>query len=235
MAVTLKPEVLNAWPPHGWIFTTTLPDGTKWFAPQPLINTFRVQVGEIIKWRKNNPIIAGKLKLSTDWDTVANELIQQTVERLQRMHKGDHYLTSSEVVIDTQKKTSLWVAVKQVVDVAVNGERTLQDWLGDGGVPVSRELAESRSAICEDCPQNSKSHWSLFFTAPIAKGFAKLIEIKNEMKLHTPSDAKLGACKACDCCLPVKVWVPLTHIKCNMSKETEGKLADRCWVTKETL
>ncbi len=235
MAVTLKPEYLSKWVPGGWIFRQTLPDNKGvWEAPNPLANTFRQQVGNILQWRKHNAGVAAKLKLKADFETIAQELIDQTVSRLQRMPKADVYLTSDSPAAAAdepgKKKHSVWSFVKGVAVAAVEGEEILREWLGAGGKPVSRDQAEHRALICADCPQNTRKHWGLFFTRPLAQAFAKTIEFKNQLKLETSRDSELGACKACSCVLPLKVHVPLSHVLAHTSQDTLGKLDPRCWI-----
>lgn len=234
MPVTLKPETLNAWPPGGWHYSQTLSNGEVWQAPSPLNFNFRQQVQNILNWRKSNPIITTKLKLSLDPDVVAQELIDQTVARLKYLKGADSYLKYDDAVKLDEKKTALiWEYVKKGVAAAVTGEETLRDWLGSGGKPVPHELAESRARICSDCPQNTKSHWSLSVFGTAAQAVKSIVELKNGMKLKTSYDEKLGVCKACLCPLETKIFVPLPHILDNMDEETKGRLWENCWIAAE--
>jgi len=236
MALTIKAEYLKKWIAGGWQFTQALPDNLgSWHAPDPLINTFRQQVANVVSWRKANPAMTVKLKLSTDWDAVEREMIAQNVARMQRLPKGEYYLTSDEPVPSPsdKKKPSLWSAVKDVAVAVVNGETPLQEWLGEGGVPVASEWAEQRASVCVDCPQNTRRHWSLFFTRPVAALFAKTVEERNRLKLSTRHDKDLGACKACGCVLELKVHVPMKHIEAHTKEEVWPKLWENCWMKKE--
>jgi hypothetical protein len=243
MALTIKPEYFEKWPAGGWKFEQALPGnlGT-WHAPDPLSNSFRKQVGNVVAWRKANPAMTVKLKLSVDWDTVAGEVIAQNVARLRKMPKGDYYLIDDAPVIPSNpaQKKSLWAFVKEagaaVVEGAVevaNGETVLQDWLGAGGTPVLPTLAEHRAGVCVVCPQNTRKHWSLAFTKRVAALFTKTIEERNKRKLSTTHDNELGACAACMCVLELKVHVPTKHIEAQTKPETWAKLDPKCWMLEE--
>lgn len=234
MAVTLTDKTLQSWPPSGWEFSTRLPNGETWSAPSPLNFSFRQQVANIIAWRKANPVVATKLNLSVAWDAVSAELIQQTVERLQRMPRGEVYLQSTDVPIVEAEKKSLWQSAKSLVAAATSGEETLREWLGEGGVPVAHDLAERRAQVCNICPKNDQTHWSKFFFGSAANSIRKIVERKNHLKLSTTFDPELGSCTACLCPLETKVHVPLKHILAHMDEETKAKLHVSCWITHET-
>lgn len=241
MALTIKPEWLAKWIHGGWQFSQPLPDNKGfWYAPEPLINSFRQQVGNIITWRKANPVITTKLKLSTDWDTVTGELIQQNVSRLLKIPRGDYYLQSDEpITLQPTQKKSLWqhvksgaAAVVETVKDAISTKELMDEWLGEEGKPVERDQSETRAGICVECQQNTRKHWTLFFTRPAAKLFARTVEMKQQMKLETSHDKELGACKACRCVLELKVHVPLKHIKAH-ERHGMQKLDPKCWILKE--
>lgn len=240
MNVTLKPEVFEKWPPQGWKFVTVLPvpPGGKWEAPNPLGNTFRQQVDNIISWRRHNPVIATKLQLTTNWETVAQELTKQTIERLQAMRGGDTYLIDPDALsipaVPSQKKTT-WDRIKRVAAAVADGEQILSDWLGDGGMPVDSSLSNFRAEICSDCPKNAKKHWSHYITGPVADAITATAELKHQVRLTTHHDSQLGTCTACLCWLPLKVHVPLKYILYQMRPEVKKDLDPRCWITKERL
>lgn len=116
----------------------------------------------------------------------------------------------------------------------VAGAGVLLDWLGDGAKPVSQELANKRAEICSTCPQNVKTDLTSFFTVPAANMIRQQIEIRGEMKLSTPFDAKLGICQACACPLTLKPHVQLSYILKKLSPEVRAKLDPRCWMNLET-
>jgi hypothetical protein len=50
------------------------------------------------------------------------------------------------------------------------------------------------------------------------------------MNLHVLNEEKLKVCGACECILPLKVWVPMKFIKDTTPTE---KLHPDCWILKE--
>lgn len=99
---------------------------------------------------------------------------------------------------------------------------------------MNRELAESRAGICSDCPQNSPKTWKDFFNVSAQAFMQGQLEKKNEMKLETSIDDKLGVCQACLCPMKLKVWTPLKHILAKMPADVKPRLDPRCWILKET-
>jgi len=99
---------------------------------------------------------------------------------------------------------------------------------------VEQTLADSRAAICADCPKNDGGDFTAYFTEPIANKIRTQLEIRGDLQLRTPSDEKLTVCSACDCPLKLKVWVPLDHILAHTSPEVKTKLDPRCWILKGT-
>src|SRR5260221_12430720 len=113
-----------------------------------------------------------------------------------------------------------------------NGAAILDDWLGDGGLPVSLPQAEARAFICKSCPLNvSPNWWHKFFMDPIARAICQTISIKNQIELKLSSEEEVHMCKGCGCAIKLKVHVPIKHIKAH--HKPEHKYDERCWVTKE--
>lgn len=120
------------------------------------------------------------------------------------------------------------------------GVATLKDWLGDGGIPVPPEQSASRALACtsgdEDrpCPHNIEAGWwSRNVTNPIAQEILKQIEVKNRLKISTPSDAYLHVCSKCRCCLPLKVHAPIKFIAAHLTEETFSSMPAFCWQRQE--
>lgn len=117
----------------------------------------------------------------------------------------------------------------------------LIDWLGEGGIPVSKDMAEHRASICisgfdggKPCPRNRSPKWWEFAKEPIAEAILGTLEAKNAMDLHVSVEDDLHMCDVCGCCLPLKVWVPIHHV---IKHSTEAQLAEfpaHCWIKKET-
>lgn len=112
------------------------------------------------------------------------------------------------------------------------GIRLVVDWLGSGLVPVPRAEAEQRAAICVTCPQNQTGDLWQRLDAKAADGLKRLLSIKADMTLATTLDGKLKTCVACDCHLPLKVFVPMKHILDNTTPEVMANLDPRCWILK---
>ena len=116
----------------------------------------------------------------------------------------------------------------------------LVDWLGNGGKPVAHELAEKRAAVCtalrysdKACPFNVEPRWWERFKMKVAEVIKDQLAIKNKMGVWVSVESELNMCKACGCCLPLKVHVPIEHIRDHTRPETFQKFPSWCWITKE--
>lgn len=105
------------------------------------------------------------------------------------------------------------------------------EWLGGGGVPVSQTQADMRSHICETCPKNVENGWWDRVKSAIAYAIRSHLEQKNMMGLRVFNEDKLGMCKACGCCIKLKVWVPIEHIRNHPSVEN---FPPWCWIPSES-
>src|SRR5262249_27257680 len=106
----------------------------------------------------------------------------------------------------------------------IEGVKALTDWLGDGS-PVSEMVAEARSCRCivgndgNPCPLNRSPKWWEFAKTIASEWIRAELELKNHMKLRVQREDDLHMCAACGCCLPLKVWTPIEHIKNHLPKE----------------
>lgn len=236
----LKPEVLAAWPPQGWIY---FQPQTNWWAPAPLQNNFAQQVNNIIKMRRANP----QFKMATDFKTVAQDLERYTEKRIKSNPK---FCVGEEAVLAQKKspaslRSPLLRAAAAVASGVIRVDpKALEAWLGAGGKPVPRELAERRAEICSVCPANSSSPncpenlrhtWRDWVTAPVADWLRRYLGYKHAMELSTSHDAGLGKCLACRCELELKVHAPLEHIRANLEEDAlvELRKYPDCWVLRE--
>lgn len=119
---------------------------------------------------------------------------------------------------------------------------TLRDWLGDGGIPVDRSLAEKRLSIClhgnngKLCPLNVEPKWwETALKNPIAEVIRAELELKNSMGLSLPDEESAGICKICGCCLILKPWTPIEHITKHLDERTLSKAPDFCWMKLESM
>ena len=121
----------------------------------------------------------------------------------------------------------------------VDGAQTLKDWIGDG-VPVRQEHANGRAMACLagnnglPCPHNkAPKWWERFFKDPVAGFIRRQLEVKNRMKLTTPHDESIHMCSICGCCLTLKVWTPIGHIKAHTPNHLLGQFPIYCWQRRE--
>jgi len=123
-------------------------------------------------------------------------------------------------LMDTLRKTSKGAAV-------------ITDWLGAGGNPVSLEQADRRARSCIGCPNNVSPNWWNKTTGSIAAAMRDMLAIKNDCQMHIAVEDKLHVCRACGCCLPCKIWVPIVHISKMLDKQTVLDLPSHCWMKQE--
>lgn len=107
-------------------------------------------------------------------------------------------------------------------------------WLGEGGKPVPRELAQSRADVCVQCPWRDDSN---DIYSRLAKNVASIvrrqIELKSEMKLEVDGEDRLTICGICWCVLKLKVHVPIKFIEQVTDDETRKAFPSYCWIRRE--
>lgn len=242
----IKPEILGGWGPGGWQFYQ--PE-TNWWAPLPLANNFQAQVKNIIAHRQANP----RFNLPVDEATVSAELEAFTEARWRKTYSDRgmvKFLRESEEdkkkeLPDTRplSKPSTRVAGRAggVVRAAVGlggkalgmDTRGLEEWLGAGGKPVARELAENRAAVCAGCPANQRG-WRELLTVAAANRIALYLEQKHRLLLATPYDTALEECEVCHCVLTLKVWQPLEFALTSTDPEEHRQKNPQCWIVTES-
>lgn len=109
----------------------------------------------------------------------------------------------------------------------------LIDWLGSGGVPVPRELAEHRASICLDCPQHVAPKWWEKAKGSIADAIKSQLATKHSFGLELPHEDVMRMCKICGCCTALKCWTPISHIKSYTPIPEITKYPAHCWIRKE--
>lgn len=178
------------------------------------------QAAELVqKHRLQNP----QFNLPDDFHSVRREIIQYNRQRL-----GIPPDDSPPKFIPQPPKRAA-VVVDHVSKTAA-GIRLVVDWLGSGLRPVPASEAEARAKICATCPQNQTGDLWQRLDAKAADGLKRLISIRSEMALFSPYDSQLKTCLACDCHLPLKIFVPMTQILANTSDDVFAKLDNRCWI-----
>lgn len=110
------------------------------------------------------------------------------------------------------------------------GIGTLTAWLGDGAEVVDQAMAQKRTEICIKCPLNQAGP---VLTEAVAKAIKAQIDLRNHLGLRTQGIKSLRTCKACDCFLPLKVFVPFERIA--PDDEEKKRLDPSCWLLSEKL
>lgn len=127
------------------------------------------------------------------------------------------------------------MSVRNRIQQANQARHILNDWLGEGGQPVTLEDAQRRADICtkgcdgEMCPCNDADPswtWNLVSQFYISRQMA----LKETMKLHLKDEDKLHTCSKCGCVLRLKVWTPFQHIFRHMSDQQFDQFPDWCWL-----
>jgi hypothetical protein len=203
----------------------------------PIVGSFNHVVEQVMMLRQANQFLAERHGWRLDREGIEHEVDQYNTARciaggwLGFIVQDDPNPPAPLYVMpQAQKKTN---AVGRVRNVAA-GVGVLLDWLGGGAKPVEQSLADSRAAICADCPKNSGGDFLAYFTKPIADKIRTQLEIRGDLQLRTPHDEKLTVCSACDCTLRLKVWTPMEHILAHTPEDTKTKLDPRCWILKGT-
>lgn len=224
----------EAWPPGGWQFIQ--PEG-----PLEIMGlSFTKTTDALLAFRLKNPGLVKKHNWTTDFETVANEVDTYNDARCRAHGWLDYVSAESDPTLPfSYSPRSFQLKPKAAVGAGVvknvkAGVKTLLDWLGHGGRPVDKALAETRASICAGCPKNGKGGFEHYFTVPASQAIKLQLEIKNDLKLTTSYDDRLNVCEACLCPTRLKIWCPMEHILKEMSEETKTKLDPRCWILKES-
>lgn len=121
----------------------------------------------------------------------------------------------------------------------ITGAMALADWLGDNGEPVTRMLAEFRAHRCvmgndgRPCPKNGEANWWDKVKHVIADWIRRELEVKAQMQLKVSHEESLGMCKACGCCLRLKIWAPRVHLAKHTTPKQLAEMPDYCWMKRE--
>lgn len=200
--------------------------------------SFNTVVQAVIDLRRGNRWLVSDKGRSLEFEAVANEVDEQNASRCIAHGWNDFVMegvsTSPRNFPNPQRLQQAVAAVGSSTLRTIGGIKLILEWLGDGGKPVSRDLAETRAAVCVTCPKNGDPNFIEELSAMAAEGVRKKLEIKNEMQLMTSHDLKLHTCKACSCFLKLKIWTPLDVIRGETSDAVKKELVPQCWILKET-
>lgn len=121
---------------------------------------------------------------------------------------------------------------REILNTAA-GLATLNEWLGEGGRPITHEVAETRALICARCPMNQKGHWWNIIKSGVAEAIRRHIAVKDCLEVETIHDPELGTCRICSCNLPLKIHVPIHYVKKNMPEGQLQQFPAHCWIVRE--
>ncbi len=106
-----------------------------------------------------------------------------------------------------------------------------KSWFGNGGEPVSIELAQARANVCLKCPMNYKGDWLWSMATQLAINAQS--NLRRLMNIRLEGEENLGVCEVCGCKTKLKSLVPIKHIYRTMSGEQLTKYPSNCWIPKE--
>lgn len=217
------------------------PNGFQYFQPETGWNNlehspqsqwdFKLLCRDVQTMRKANP----RFNLPTDLNQIEIEVRQTNALRMLSISGGEYYIQEDSAPAVASLKKVLRPLRKPAgavgaVSKLITGVNVLLDWLGSGGVPVSKETAERRASVCITCPMNQAGDW---FTDTASALIRSQIGAKNDLSLSTIHDDKLNTCKICLCPLPLKIWAPLEAVKAHMKDEVRKELPEYCWIIRE--
>lgn len=213
---------INGWqffqPQTGWDLQKNSPQAA-W--------SFDMAVDAIINHRKAN----ARFGLSTDKNTVQEELDQTNALRMQAIPGGDNYIIVDPGAAPPKSEPR---TLSQKLHAVAVGANTIVLWLNSGAEAVAQDLANKRAETCSKCALNDSGDWTRHFTMPAQNAIRYAVSQRKEWNLSTPFDAKLNICSACLCPIPLKVHMPFKIIKDNIPKESFDALAPDCWIRAES-
>lgn len=115
----------------------------------------------------------------------------------------------------------------------IKGTRIVAAWIAAGAPMVSQQLAEERSSVCMQCPQNKPSK-SLGFLGTLV---IATVNLRSLMRTKNRLRSGLAVCAVCECPLPHKVTMPIDEIAKGIALD-KGELLlfpDKCWIRKELV
>lgn len=218
--VSITPINPGGVPPGGWNYTEA---ATGWSYPDVYAGTWGQLINAIIQHRQANP----KYGLSLVQSDVEYAAGKQIYDRLSPVDRDRFFRVSDTSYVPpptAQKKTGVAAFVDRLRSDA-KGAEILSDWLGAGGEPETTERATERASICRTCPHNVPAKKIETWLAARIKQYE---EVKHSITLKTEHDADIKGCSVCGCWLPLKVWVPVEHLK-----NDADDFPSHCWIRKE--
>lgn len=203
----------------------------------PFVGSFRECVNFEAGFRRKNPALAEKLRLSPDLASVEAWVDEQNAIRCLQHGWGNFVMAdASPFTIDEAQKKSLFARVAGGLASGKAALSAYQSMFGPEG-PVGTELAERRAAVCASCPQNdTKNGIYAYFVKAAADEIMSILGALKDLNLTTSRDSDLGICQACNCPMRAKVFVNIKNIGANVPADARGKLQKedpRCWILAE--
>lgn len=109
------------------------------------------------------------------------------------------------------------------------GLSVLMEWLGDDAICVDQHTAQVRTNTCLVCPLHSEGS---LVTEAVAKAIKNQVDIRNKLGLKTAGIKSLKFCGACNCYMPLKIFIPIERIA--PDDELKEKLDPKCWMLSES-
>lgn len=218
--VKIRPEI--SFPPGGWQF---LQPETGFKAPHPGYENRFKTAKTIAAHRRSNPhkfTDFSETKALADLETF-------TWHRLRGDPKYCIVPATAQPETSPAEKKSPGVMAR--IARLAGAVKTFRSWIGDGMEPVSYAQAQSRANVCEGCPLNHKGDVLNRIAGTVAGAIKDQMQVKQHLHLEILNEDKLGTCAACECHLPLKVWVPLENIP--FDEELEARLDPGCWILAE--
>jgi hypothetical protein len=223
-------------PPGGFLYAQRQTAWQNWIVDPPSQWDFDRLCLALQAHRRANP----RFKFSTNLALIQNEVDSENARRVAAIPgAADVYTVSDGTAVSFRQAPVQSSPLQQVAAVAgklSTGAATIEDFLESGEAPASKETAESRAAICVQCPQNGKGDFTRWFTVPVANRIRNQLEAREKRGLRTSLDDKLGVCEACLCPMKLKVFFPIEFIIRHMSEEVKAQLnaaKPRCWILQE--
>lgn len=190
----------------------------------------------LLKHRQSNAAIFTAANVPIDFASCLAYVQDQMCQALARKYgSADQWCCEGGTESPfTVARDSGLAGVAGVVSKVISGVKLYAKWFGSGGRPVSKELAETRAAVCVKCPLN-QDRGSLLdtFTEPVAQELMQIMGMLHSLKLTTSQDEKLHVCIGCSCPLRAKLWCDLKLIKSEMKDDVLKQLDKNCWITHE--
>lgn len=215
-----------------------IPNGFRFQIPElgfkttPYISFDNV-VQAVMRVVRANPGLAAKRRWPTDLSGIENWVDSTNAEICKRLGYYDYInlegdLPKPPAPSAMQRLQSVAGAVRKIN----SGANLLLDWDNSGEPPVVNDVAESRAAICVECPKNSKGDLTRWFTVPASEIIRNKLGRLHRFGMATSRDSKLFVCEVCLCPLKLKVHTPQHLVVEHLSPETRAELPTNCWILK---